>query len=283
HSRRRAASCAFGVGAAVLLAACGVPGAKAASTEVEVVRGPVAGSTLVGSWPEKPKVVPVKAPPAPIDPATGYTVSGSIGPPWPLVSVAADAIVPRVALYQSPGVPVPTGKVLTNPTWEGLPLVFLVRNQQPGYLQVQFDSRPNGATAWVKATDVSLRWVPNHVLIELGARKVTVFHGDQAIFSAVVAPGKPSSPTPTGSFFVDGIAKPPNPNGPYGIYQVSFSGFSNVYQTFGSGVGQVAMHGTNEPMLIGTYASHGCVRMSNADITQMVNLAPPGTPVDVVA
>ena len=79
------------------------------------------------------------------------------------------------------------------------------------------------------------------------------------------------------------LAKPPNPNGPYGLYQVSFTGFSEVYQRFGSGIGQVAMHGTNRPELIGTPASHGCVRMTNEDIAQMVNLAPRGTPVVVVA
>ena len=124
--------------------------------------------------------------------------------------------------------------------------------------------------------------MPNHVVIELGAKRATVYHGDQAIWSVAVAPGKASSPTPTGSFYVDVLAQPPNANGPYGRYQVSFSGFSTVYQSFGSGNGQVAMHGTNRPELIGTAASHGCVRFSNDDISAMVTLAPQGTPVDVV-
>jgi len=231
-----------------------------------------------------PSPPPTTAPPTEpaLDPATGLTVSGPMGPPWPTSFTAADAAVSTVALYQAPGVPVPTGRTLSNPTHEGVPLIMLVRKEQGEWLQVQIQSRPNGATAWIKRADVTLRQVPNHVVIELGARRATVYHGAEAIWSAPMAPGKASTPTPLGSFYVDVIAKPTNPNGPYGLYQVSFSGFSNVYSSFGGGNGQVAMHGTNRPELIGTPASAGCVRFSNDDITAMLSLAPPGTPVDVV-
>jgi len=176
----------------------------------------------------------------------------------------------------------PDGRSLANPTWEGLRLVFLVREESGEWLHAQIPARPNGATAWVKRSDVATRIVPNHVVIERSARRVTVYHGDQPILSDIAAMGKASSPTPLGSFFVDGMAKPNNPNGPYGAYQVSFTGFSEVYSSFGGGIGQVAMHGTNQPALLGTPASHGCVRLSNETITRMVELAPSGTPVDVV-
>jgi len=192
-------------------------------------------------------------------------------------------VVVNVALYQSPGVPVPGGRTLPNPTVEHVPLVMLVRQDQGEWLQVQVNTRPNGATAWIKRSDVNLRTVPNHVVIELGARRVTVYHGATSIWSTSVAPGKAESPTPTGSFYVDVLANPGNPNGPYGAYQISFTGFSTVYERFGSGNGQVAMHGTNRPELIGSPASHGCVRLSNPDITYLLGLAPQGTPVDVVS
>ncbi|MGI8757500.1 MAG: L,D-transpeptidase [Acidimicrobiales bacterium] len=70
---------------------------------------------------------------------------------------------------------------------------------------------------------------------------------------------------------------------PYGPFQVSVSGFSEVYQSFGGGIGQIAMHGTNRPQLLGQPISNGCVRMDNAVTAQMSALAPLGTPVDVVA
>jgi lipoprotein-anchoring transpeptidase ErfK/SrfK len=264
--------------ATVLLAACGTP---TGPTEVTArIRSTEASpSELSGTWP----VPTTTTTTTPIDPATGLSISGPIGPPWPEAFLAADAIVPQVALYQSPGVPVPTGRTLPHPTVEGVALVMLVREQRGDWLQVQINTRPNGATAWIKRSDVKLRFVLYHLLIELGAKRVTVFRGDKAVWSTSVAPGKASSPTPLGSFYVDARAKPPNPNGPYGAYQISFSGFSTVYERFGSGNGQVAMHGTNRPELIGTPASHGCVRLSNPDITYLLDLAPQGTPVDVVA
>lgn len=239
---------------------------------------PVQAAKVKGSWP----TTTTTTTPSTLDPATGISVSGPIGPPWPDQFTAADAIVPQVALYEAPDKPVPTGRTLPNPTVEGYKLVFLVRKQQKDWLQVQLNTRPNGATAWIKASDVALRTVPNHILIELGTRKLTVFHGEEPIFTASVAPGQASSPTPTGAFYTDIITRPTNPKGPYGLYQISVTGFSNVYQTFGGGVGQIAIHGTNRPELIGTPASHGCVRMSNPDVTYLLGLAPQGTPVDVV-
>ena len=269
--------------AVTMVVGCGTSGSGAERVTAQVRSSRAAPSKLSGTWP-----VPTMAttiPPLPnLDPSTGLGVSGPMGPPWPTSFTVADAIVPAVALYQSPGVPVPTARTLPNPTVEDVPLVMLVRRRAgTEWLQVQINTRPNGATAWIKASDVRLRSVPNHILIELGARRLTVYHGDAVVWSTSVAPGKASSPTPTGSFYVDILAKPSNPNGPYGPYQVSFSGFSNVYDHFGSGNGQVAIHGTNQPALIGTPASHGCVRMSNADITHLLPLATQGTPVVVVA
>lgn len=41
----------------------------------------------------------------------------------------------------------------------------------------------------------------------------------------------------------------------------------------------IYLHGTNQEDLIGTPASHGCVRMRNADIIELFDLVPEGTPV----
>ena len=253
------------------------PQAVTASLSLPAAQAP----KVAGSWPTSTTTTTTTAP-STLDPATGISVSGPIGPPWPDQFTAADAIVPQVALYEAPNKPVPTGRTLPNPTAEGYKLVFLVRKQQRDWLQVQINTRPNGATAWIKASDVAIRTVPNHILVELGARKLTVFHGEEPIFTASVAPGKASSPTPTGAFYTDIITRPTNPNGPYGLFQISVTGFSNVYDSFGGGNGQIAIHGTNRPELIGTPASHGCVRMSNDDIAALVPLARQGTPVVIV-
>jgi hypothetical protein len=43
----------------------------------------------------------------------------------------------------------------------------------------------------------------------------------------------------------------------------------------------IYLHGTNEEGLIGTPASHGCVRMRNRDVVELFALVPVGTPVTV--
>ena len=48
-----------------------------------------------------------------------------------------------------------------------------------------------------------------------------------------------------------------------------------------SGGGQYAIHGTNQPGLIGGFVSHGCIRMLNADITDLYGRVGVGTTVVV--
>ncbi len=48
-----------------------------------------------------------------------------------------------------------------------------------------------------------------------------------------------------------------------------------------SGGGQYAIHGTNQPGLIGGFVSHGCIRMLNSDITDLFGRVSVGTTVVV--
>jgi hypothetical protein len=214
-------------------------------------------ATLLGSWP---------APKAPVIPTQ-----------------VADAIVPKVALFTEPNVPFPLGALLDNPTHEGLPVVFDVLQDRGSWLKVAVSTRPNGTVAWVKASDVVRRTVPNKIRIELGAHRLTVVHGDAVLMDESVVIGTPEAPTPLGVFFVDGIVDTHDPGGVYGPIQMSVSGFSNVLTDFGGGIGQIAIHGTNQPELRGTAASHGCIRITNDAIMKLTWLAPTGTPVEIVA
>jgi lipoprotein-anchoring transpeptidase ErfK/SrfK len=47
------------------------------------------------------------------------------------------------------------------------------------------------------------------------------------------------------------------------------------------GGGDYAIHGTNRPSSIGTYASYGCVRMFNPDVVELFDLVRVGSPVIV--
>lgn len=257
--------------------------ACAGDTVVASVGGAPAGpgpATVEGAWPTTTTTTTIPGRPA----EDGLLIADPLARPWADSYVVADAVVAKVALFSAPGTPVPSGRMLDDPSWEGLDLVFLVRGRRgPDWLLAQIMSRPNSAMAWIRASDVRLRRVPNHLVIERGAKRLTVYQGEKAIFQTSVATGKDASPTPLGTFFVDGVVPLSPPHRSYGTGQVSFTGFSEVFTSFGGGVGQVAMHGTQNPALIGTPASNGCVRLRNTDIEQVMDLAPTGTPVEVVA
>jgi lipoprotein-anchoring transpeptidase ErfK/SrfK len=198
---------------------------------------------------------------------------------------AADAAVGEVALYDSPDAAAPSGS-LSNPTSEHVPLVFSVKAQgPPGWLQVQIPRRPNESTAWVHSSDVTVRGLDNRIVVEREARRLTVYKGttDEVLFQTTVAVGAPATPTPLGDFYIDVVVELTHPSGVYGPFQLSVAGFSDVLQTFGGGPGQIAIHGTNHPELIGEFVSNGCVRLNNDDITALEPLVPAGTPVQIVA
>lgn len=46
--------------------------------------------------------------------------------------------------------------------------------------------------------------------------------------------------------------------------------------------GRYGIHGTNAPWSIGHWVSNGCIRMHNADVEQLYDLVPLGTPVRIV-
>ena len=60
-----------------------------------------------------------------------------------------------------------------------------------------------------------------------------------------------------------------SPSNPMGVAALTLSG------------GEYAIHGTNRPGSIGTYASYGCIRMHNHDIADLFERVSVGTPVVV--
>ena len=73
-----------------------------------------------------------------------------------------------------------------------------------------------------------------------------------------------------------------NPRGFYGTYIITISAHSENLSEFDGGDGRVALHGTNQPGLLGQAVSHGCVRLDNGVATRLGRNVPPGAPVDIV-
>jgi len=194
--------------------------------------------------------------------------------------LAAHAAVPSVALYASASDPNPIG-ALSNPTAEQVPLVFLVRDEQGSRFKVLMPERPNSVEAWIDQADVITNEVPNRILVEVGARRLTVFegHSDRALVTMTVAVGSDATPTPLGEFYVD-ISVAQNT---YTPWILSVSGFSEVLTSFGGGRGQIAIHGWSDPSVLGQNISNGCVRVNFDDLWRLRDLAPVGTPVEIVA
>jgi lipoprotein-anchoring transpeptidase ErfK/SrfK len=220
----------------------------------------------------------LSTPPLPtitLPPVTPAVVSLPLQP-----ATVATASVPTVPLYAAPGAGTPSGQ-LSNPNELGVPLVFLAVATQGDWIQTMLPQRPNGSTAWIPRSDVTLAQDPYSIRISLSARTLVLYNAGTATFSTSVAPGEPTSPTPTGSFYVTEVLKVNPPTTAYGPYALGTSAFSNTYYSFDGGPGQVAIHGTNQPWLIGGYASHGCVRLTNEAITTVAQQVPAGTPVEI--
>ncbi|WP_449241188.1 L,D-transpeptidase family protein [Desulfoscipio gibsoniae] len=98
-----------------------------------------------------------------------------------------------------------------------------------------------------------------------------------------VATGKNSSLTPEGSFSIIIKLVDPyyarkgipggSPQNPLGCRWLGLS--------VGGG-GTYGIHGTNNPSSIGTYASGGCIRMYNQDVSWLYDHTPVGTPVKII-
>lgn len=151
------------------------------------------------------------------------------------------------------------------------------------WYQLRLPNRPNTASGWVPASKVKVAANPYRVLVDISERSATFFRAGRAIGRYKVAVGKRAYPTPEGSFAISEIVRQPNPGGFFGPYIVTLTAHSDQLNDFEGGDGRVALHGTSLPYLLGTAASHGCIRFGNDAISVIAGRAPAGTPVDVVA
>ena len=146
------------------------------------------------------------------------------------------------------------------------------------WVEVLLPKRPNGSRGWVLQGRMELTSTSIRLKIDVSDRRLSVFRKNRRIMYVPVAVGKDATPTPTGPLFAIAETLRGIPGGFLGTYILPLTGFSETLNEFAGGDGRVAIHGTSLPALIGTQASHGCVRMFNGDVTRLARLARPGTP-----
>jgi hypothetical protein len=119
------------------------------------------------------------------------------------------------------------------------------------------------------------------IVVSLEDRKLALVEDGQVKKVYAVAVGKPSTPSPSGTFTIerrvanptyhhDGKTVLPGPGNPVGTRWMGLS-------IHGYGI-----HGTNEPRSIGKAASHGCIRMARANLEEFYDLVAVGDTVELI-
>jgi L,D-transpeptidase ErfK/SrfK len=119
------------------------------------------------------------------------------------------------------------------------------------------------------------------LVISLADHKLALVEDGRAVKVYPITVGKPSTPSPTGTFEI--IERVANPTW-YGPHQVVAPGPDNPLGTRWMGLSYkgYGIHGTNAPRSIGRSASHGCIRMRRQDVEELSELVHVGEPVELL-
>jgi hypothetical protein len=118
------------------------------------------------------------------------------------------------------------------------------------------------------------------IVVSLEDRKLALVEDGQVKKVYTVAIGKPSTPSPVGTFTIERrVANPvyhhgdktvqPGPGNPVGTRWMGLS------------IKGYGIHGTNVPSSIGKAASHGCIRMGKADVEELFDMVEAGDTVEL--
>ena len=152
------------------------------------------------------------------------------------------------------------------------------------WARVQMPIRPNGTTAWVQTGFFREEKHNYHIVIDVSENTVNVYQGEELLVEQIAVSGRESRPTPVVRSYIDEKIPGASLSPAYGDWVLSIAAFSETLGTFGGGgMPKLALHGTNQPELMGQYVSSGCVRIPNEVISFIAESVPVGTIVDIVA
>jgi lipoprotein-anchoring transpeptidase ErfK/SrfK len=202
-------------------------------------------------------------------------------PPGPAAAVART----DVSAYSGPGRRGEESFFPARQPW-GEPTAFLIRERRQdvagtAWYRVLLPRRPNGASGWIRGDQVRVEGRRHRVEIELGERRLTLLRDDRPLASWPVGVGKPGTPTPTGHFFVTTRLRPPRIARVFGAWALGISAWSRELDQFGTGDGQIALHGTDQVSGLGRAVSNGCVRLDDRAISTLARSLPLGSPVTI--
>jgi len=131
------------------------------------------------------------------------------------------------------------------------------------------------------AAPVEAAPVKRTIVVSLEDRKLALVENGQVKKVYTVAIGKPSTPSPEGTFTIarrvknpvymhEGKTVQPGPGNPVGT------------RWMGLNIKGYGIHGTNHPKTIGKAASHGCIRMAKSDLEEMYEMVAVGDQVELI-
>src|SRR4029453_16697226 len=135
---------------------------------------------------------------------------------------------------------------------------------------------------WTAAMAMGGVLVGGGVVVSIPDRKLAVIEDGTTVEVYDVAVGKPSTPSPVGTFtIVNRVAHPTY----YRPGLVIPAGDRNPLGTRWMGLSEkgYGIHGTSEPTSIGYAKSHGCIRLRNADVERLYERLRPGDVVELHA
>ncbi|MCW3042843.1 MAG: ErfK/YbiS/YcfS/YnhG family protein [Actinobacteria bacterium] len=247
-----------------------------------VVAAPTPTPTATASPSDTPSTSPTATSDAPVE--TGPP-PGSLGPPPPGDPVPSSSTVvylngpATVQVYGAPDAAKRTSTLRGRNSIDQ-PSAFLVLDHQPGWFHVLLPVEPNGSTGWLKASDVQVAATTDYLRVTVSQFRIDHYVAGKWHGGFRVAVGKPSTPTPTGLFYI--LASQQVDQAPYtpGIFALSGFAPQPIPGFLGATLG---VHGWTDPSVIGTRASNGCVRLMSKDMEPLLRTLILGTPVDIVA
>jgi lipoprotein-anchoring transpeptidase ErfK/SrfK len=126
------------------------------------------------------------------------------------------------------------------------------------------------------------RPVARRIVVSIPDRELALLEDGRAVKIYPVAVGAAATPSPTGSFTVAARLSHPTWSGPGRVVP---PGKSNPLGPRWIGLSRkgYGIHGTSNPRSIGRPASHGCIRMHNADVEELFGLVAIGDAVELYA
>ncbi len=147
-------------------------------------------------------------------------------------------------------------------------------------MRVRLPSGERELTGWLNRSALGgYGFVDTRLVVDAVRLRATLLRDGRRVFSTAVGVGQPSSPTPTGEFYIrNRLTRYGSPA--YGPIAFGTSAQSTLVTDWPAG-GFVGIHGTDRPELLPGRVSHGCVRMRNRAIRRLSELMPVGTPVTI--